>query len=111
MRVGTRESGLAMKQTELLIAAMRAAGHDTEYEIVGIKAMGDADQTSPLDGFGDVGAFVRDLEAAMVADGYPAAGLTPFALSRSVDAGDLRRDPALQRERLLTDPVLGLPRR
>ena len=66
MRVGTRESGLAMKQTELLIAAMRAAGHDTEYEIVGIKAMGDADQTSPLDGFGDVGAFVRELDDALL---------------------------------------------
>lgn len=59
----------------------------------------------------DPRAFLTAMEQAMVADGYPAAGLTPFALSRSVDAGDLRRDPALQRERLLTDPVLGLPPR
>jgi len=57
----------------------------------------------------DVGAFVRDLEAAMVADGYPAAGLTPFVLARRVRAGDLRRAPELQRERALVDPVVGLP--
>lgn len=62
-------------------------------------------------GVTDPAAFLQAVEAAMVADGYPAAGLTPFALSRKVTARDLRRDPGLQRERLLTDPVIGLPRR
>ena len=38
------------------------------------------------------------------------AGLTPFVLARRVTATDLRRAPELQRERMLTDPVLGLPR-
>lgn len=58
----------------------------------------------------DPEAFLRAVEAAMVADGYPAAGLTPFVLARRVSASDLRRAPELQRERMLTDPVLGLPR-
>lgn len=58
----------------------------------------------------DPEAFLRAVEAAMVADGYPAAGLTPFVLARRVTASDLRRAPELQRERMLTDPVLGLPR-
>ena len=58
----------------------------------------------------DPETFLRAVEAAMVADGYPAAGLTPFVLARRVTATDLRRAPELQRERMLTDPVLGLPR-
>ncbi len=66
MRVGTRESGLAMKQTELLIAALRAAGHDDDYEVIGIKAVGDIDQTTPLDAFGGSGAFVRELDDALL---------------------------------------------
>lgn len=61
-------------------------------------------------GVTDPEAFLRAVEAAMVADGYPAEGLAPFALSRRVTARDLRRHPELQRERLLTDPVIGLPR-
>lgn len=58
----------------------------------------------------DPQAFLRAIEVAMVADGYPAAGLTPFVLARRVTAGDLRAAPELQRERMITDPVLGLPR-
>ena len=57
----------------------------------------------------DPRAFLQAVEAAMVADGYPAAGLTPFVLARRVRAGDLRRAPELQRERALVDPVVGLP--
>lgn len=59
----------------------------------------------------DPQALLSTIEAAMVADGYPAAGLTPFVLSRAVTARDLRREPALQAERGVTDPVIGLPAR
>lgn len=60
-------------------------------------------------GVTDPAALLGAIEHAMVADGYAAAGLTPFALSRRYSAGDLRRDPTIQRERQLTDPVIGLP--
>jgi hypothetical protein len=51
------------------------------------------------------------IESAMLADGFPAAGLTSFALSRSAGGIELRRDPSLQGERALTDSVIGLPTR
>lgn len=54
-------------------------------------------------------ALLGAIEQAMLADGYAAAGLTPFALSRRYSAGDLRRDPTIQRERRLADPAIGLP--
>lgn len=60
-------------------------------------------------GVADPAALLAAIEYAMVADGYPAAGLAPFALSGRCSAGDLRRNPAIQRERQLTDPVIGLP--
>lgn len=60
-------------------------------------------------GVTDPRSFLMAIESAMVADGYPAAGLTPFALSRRYTARDLRRDPRIQQERALEDPVLGLP--
>lgn len=60
-------------------------------------------------GVADPRELLAAIESAMVADGYPAAGLTSFALSRRFAAGDLRRNPALQEERALTDPPIGLP--
>lgn len=51
------------------------------------------------------------IESAMLADGFPAAGLTSFALSRSAGGIELRRDPSLQGERALADSVIGLPTR
>lgn len=57
----------------------------------------------------DPAALLQCLEAAMVADGYPAAGLAPFVLSRRFTARDLRSSPMLRQQRGLADPVLGLP--
>lgn len=59
-------------------------------------------------GVTDVRSFLTVVESAMVADGYPATGLTRFVLSRRFTARDLRRDPRVPRERALEDPVLGL---
>lgn len=62
-------------------------------------------------GVTDPARFLASIEQAMLADGYRVAGLTPFVLSRQVSGTDLRRDPAMQAERALTDPVIGLPQR
>ncbi len=66
MRVGTRESRLAMRQTELFLQAMAERNPDEECEVVGMKAMGDIDLTSRLDEMPSVGAFVRELDEALL---------------------------------------------
>ena len=66
MRVGTRESALAMRQTEMFVDAMRSAKFEGSLDVVGMKAMGDIDLTSSLDKMGAVGAFVRELDEALL---------------------------------------------
>lgn len=65
MRIGSRESKLAMRQTEMFIDAMKAAGNSCEFKVIGIKSLGDIDLTSPLDRMSTVGAFVRELDDAI----------------------------------------------
>ncbi|MBO4764063.1 MAG: hydroxymethylbilane synthase [Candidatus Methanomethylophilaceae archaeon] len=66
MKVGTRESALAMRQTEMFVDAMRASGFKGALDVIGMKAMGDIDLTSSLDKMGAVGAFVRELDEALL---------------------------------------------
>lgn len=67
MRIGTRDSRLAMRQTEMFVSSLREAFPDLETEIVPMKALGDVDLVSPLDKMSSVGAFVRELDAALLA--------------------------------------------
>jgi hydroxymethylbilane synthase len=67
MKVGTRDSKLAMKQTEIFVERMNKAGMTENFEVTGIKAMGDLDLKSSLDKMEGVGAFVRELDAAIIA--------------------------------------------
>jgi len=66
MRIGSRESKLAMRQTEMFIDAMRHSGQSEDFEVVGIKALGDIDLTSPLDKLNNIGAFVRELDESIL---------------------------------------------
>lgn len=66
MRIGSRESKLAMRQTEMFIDAMRHSGQSEDFEVVGIKSLGDIDLTSPLDKLNNIGAFVRELDDAIL---------------------------------------------
>ncbi len=66
MKVGTRESALAMRQTDIFREKLRAIRPDVEVEVVGMKALGDIDLTSPLSQMSNVGAFVRELDDAMI---------------------------------------------
>ena len=66
MIVGTRESKLAMRQTELFQEKMAKSFPDVPIEIVSMKALGDIDLTSPLNAMSGVGAFVRELDDAML---------------------------------------------
>lgn len=67
MIVGTRESKLAMRQTEIFVESMRKTHPGIACEIVGMKVSGDIDQTSPLSELQGFGAFVRELDSALLA--------------------------------------------
>ncbi len=66
MRIGTRESRLAMRQTEIFCERMSRAAPDVRCEVVGIKSLGDIDLTSPLNQMSATGAFVRELDEAIL---------------------------------------------
>lgn len=66
MRVGTRESKLAMRQTEIFCQRMAGTNPDIDCEVVGLKSLGDIDLTSPLNQMAATGAFVRELDEAMI---------------------------------------------
>ncbi len=65
MIAGTRESALAMRQTEMFKEYLEDAGLGP-CEIKGITARGDVDQTSALKDLGGAGAFVRELDEALL---------------------------------------------
>ncbi|MFA5453110.1 MAG: hydroxymethylbilane synthase [Candidatus Methanomethylophilaceae archaeon] len=66
MIVGTRESKLAMRQTQIFLDLAREQHPETEFTIKGMKSSGDLDLTSSLDELQGFGAFVRELDAALL---------------------------------------------
>jgi hydroxymethylbilane synthase len=66
LRFATRGSRLALVQTELAIAALRAVTPDLETEIVEISTEGDRDRATPLTVLGGRGVFVVAVEAALL---------------------------------------------
>lgn len=67
MRIGTRESRLAMRQTEIFCGLMAELNPDEGCEVLGMKSLGDIDLASPLNQMASTGAFVRELDDAMLA--------------------------------------------
>ncbi|MCQ2052872.1 MAG: hydroxymethylbilane synthase [archaeon] len=65
MKIGTRDSELAIRQTEIFIDVFSAVYPDEKIEIIPIRSSGDIDLTSPLDKFGGFGVFVKELDAAL----------------------------------------------
>ena len=61
IRVGTRGSRLALIQTELTLAGLRAAHPALSFEVVTVTTQGDANQAAPLAGMG-LGVFVKEIE-------------------------------------------------
>ena len=68
MRLATRGSPLALRQTETVAELLRAAHPGLEVEHVIVRTRGDQDASAPLDQIGGQGVFVTEVEAA-VADG------------------------------------------
>ena len=66
MKIGTRESELAMKQTQIFADAFVAKHPDITLDIVPMRSFGDIDLKSSLDKLQGFGAFVRELDAALL---------------------------------------------
>ena len=66
LKVATRGSKLALKQTDIAIAYLKKYLKDIDFEIVIVKTHGDKDITSALYNMQTNGVFVKDIEEALV---------------------------------------------
>lgn len=66
IRVGSRESKLAVIQTEIVIDAIKKANPDINVELVTMKTTGDIILDKTLDKIGGKGLFVKELDKAML---------------------------------------------
>ena len=66
IRFGSRESRLAVIQSELVMDAIRRAHPDWELELVTMKTTGDVILDRPLDRVGGKGLFVKELDRALL---------------------------------------------
>lgn len=66
VRVGTRDSALAMWQTEWVVGRLRQHFPELNFEIVAMKTQGDKILDVALAKIGDKGLFTKELEIAML---------------------------------------------
>ena len=66
LRIGSRESVLAVKQSQLVMEAIRAFDPGIELELVTMKTTGDKILDRTLDKVGGKGLFVRELDGALL---------------------------------------------
>ena len=65
VRIATRGSILALRQTEIVVAALRERWPGLDVETVVVRTTGDRNQSAPLATLGD-GVFVRGVEAELI---------------------------------------------
>lgn len=65
IRVGSRDSALAVVQSKMAIAAMQNVCPETEFELITMKTTGDKVLDRPLDAVGGRGLFVKELDQAL----------------------------------------------
>ncbi len=63
--VGSRGSGLALRQTEEVLTKVRDLNPDADFEVVRVKTGGDKASNAPIDTLG-VGIFVKEIERALL---------------------------------------------
>ena len=66
LKVGSRESRLAVIQAKLAMDAVREWDPEIELELVAMKTTGDKILDRTLDKIGGKGLFVRELDAALL---------------------------------------------
>ena len=74
IRLATRGSPLALRQTEMVSELLRQAHPDLQVEPVIVRTRGDRDTTASLGQIGGQGVFVTEVEAA-VSDGRADAAI------------------------------------
>jgi hydroxymethylbilane synthase len=71
LKIGTRDSALALIQTNMVIDAVKTELVSPTFEVVASKAMGDRELGVPLSTLGmktgQYGVFVKELEQALLA--------------------------------------------
>lgn len=65
-RIGTRGSALALKQTHMVMDALKARFPENDFEIVVVKTVGDAVRDRPMKDVGTTGLFTRELEQQLL---------------------------------------------
>src|SRR5271154_6858530 len=68
LRIATRESRLALRQSEMVAAALRESHPGLAVELVGMTTRGDRVLDRPLAQVGGKGLFVKELESALDED-------------------------------------------
>jgi hydroxymethylbilane synthase len=66
IRIGTRGSALALRQTQVAVDALHTAWPDVAVDVVEIRTTGDRIQDVPLAKIGDKGLFVKEIEEALL---------------------------------------------
>jgi hydroxymethylbilane synthase len=65
IKIGSRGSALAPRQTNEVLGHLRSNHPDLEFEVVIVTTSGDRDQTAPLAGMG-LGVFVKEIEQQLL---------------------------------------------
>jgi hydroxymethylbilane synthase len=121
IRVGSRESKLALVQTQWAINEIRRVHPELEFVVIGMKTEGDRQLDTRLDKIGGKGLFIKELERALLQGEIDLAvhslkdmpaelaqGLTLAALSRREDPRDvLVTEKDLQLNELPEGAVVG----
>ena len=66
IRVGSRESALAMAQSKWVIQEIASRYPHLEFELIGIKTTGDTILDTRLEKVGGKGLFIKELEQALI---------------------------------------------
>ena len=65
IKVGSRGSGLALRQTEEVLGQLRPLHPDVDFQVVTVRTQGDANPNAPLAGMG-LGIFVKEIERQLL---------------------------------------------
>ena len=68
IRIGTRGSRLALRQTEMVREALSLVAPEIKTDVCVVKTTGDILSEAPLDAIGGKGVFVKEIERALIAE-------------------------------------------
>ena len=66
IKIGSRKSQLAIKQTEAVIKKLKEHFPNDTFEIAGISTKGDRQLDKSLQSFGGKGVFIKEIETALL---------------------------------------------